>query len=64
MLIDPKYYVGITKAAERLGIPTNTIRERLKTGNVVGAIYIDGHIYFDTRQLTRELWNIRAYRKL
>lgn len=55
-------YLGITNAAARLNVTEETIRQRLKTGNVYGHEVIDGHHYFDIDLLTREIWGIRRYK--
>lgn len=58
----PENYLGMTNAAARLGVSVATIRQRLKTGDVYGHVIIDGHHYFDTDLLTREIWGIKRYR--
>jgi len=59
----PDKYVGITNAARILNISIPAIRARIKSNEAFGHIVIDGHHYFDIDLLTREIWNIRNYRR-
>ena len=60
---NPDKYVGITNAAKALGVSVPAIRSRLRSGEVYGHTMLDGHHYFDTDLLTREIWGIRNYRR-
>ena len=56
---NPEKYVGIKKAADMLGVTTQTIKIRIKSGKTKGHVVVGGHHYFDTDALDRDAWGIK-----